>query len=239
MRQTGQPPAGELRSYGRRHGRKLSPRQARLAAEVLPRLLVELGQPAPAQLTNLFADRVEDVWLEIGFGGGEHLLWQAERNRAVGIIGCEPFLDGVVKVVAGVQAAQLGNIRLYSDDARQLLRWLPEGALARAFILFPDPWPKTRHRKRRLVTAALLRELARVLRPGSELRIATDVGDYARAVLVAMREVPEFAWLAEAPADWRGRPPDWPATRYEQKAVAAGRRCIFLRFARRDIGGNG
>lgn len=225
-------PSGEdIRTYGRRHGRKLSPRQERLLAEELPRLAIDITSPAQAA-ADLFPAEVHDVWLEIGFGGGEHLVWQAEHNPDIGIIGCEPFLDGVVKVVDAVQARGLGNVRLFPDDARQLLRWLPKASVGRAFILFPDPWPKSRHHKRRLVSAPFLRMLARVMRPGAELRIATDIGDYARTTLIAARATPAFRWMATGPADWRERPHDWPSTRYEQKARAAGRRPIYLRFVR-------
>ncbi|MCL4765572.1 MAG: tRNA (guanine(46)-N(7))-methyltransferase TrmB [Hyphomicrobiaceae bacterium] len=227
-------PFGEdLRSYGRRHGRKLSTRQARLLSEDLPRLTIDLGAPPPASATALFPPHVRDIWLEIGFGGGEHLVWHAEHRPDVGLIGSEPFLDGVVKVVDAVQSRRLDNVRLVPDDVRPLLRWLPEACLGRAFILFPDPWPKARHRKRRLVSEQLLAMLARVMRPGSELRIATDIGDYARTVLLAMRAVPAFGWLAAAPSDWRRRGSGWPPTRYEQKALAAGRRPVYLRFERR------
>lgn len=223
----------DLRSYGRRHGRKFSPRQARLLEEELPRLSIDVASAPPATVADLFPGQVQDVWLEIGFGGGEHLVWQAERNPTVGIIGCEPFLDGVVKVLDAVQTRRLDNVRLLADDARPLLRWLPEGSIGRAFILFPDPWPKTRHHKRRLVSPHFLAMLAPVMKRGSELRVATDIGDYARTVLLAVRQTPAFHWLAESPADWRQRGPDWPVTRYEQKALAAGRRPAYLRFERR------
>ncbi len=223
----------DLRSYGRRHGRKLSPRQARLLAQDLPRLSIDFASTAPASAVDLFPGHVQDVWLEIGFGGGEHLVWQAERNPTIGMIGCEPFLDGVVKVLDAVQTRRLDNVRLVADDARPLLRWLPEASIGRAFILFPDPWPKTRHHKRRLVSAPFLTMLARIMKPGAELRIATDIGDYARTALLAVRDTPAFRWLANGPSDWRERASDWPVTRYEQKALAAGRRPVYLRFERR------
>jgi len=223
----------DLRSYGRRHGRKFSPRQARLLEGELPRLSIDIASPPPASAADLFPGHVQDVWLEIGFGGGEHLVWQAERHPAVGIIGCEPFLDGVVKVLDAVKTRRLDNIRLLADDARPLLRWLPAGSIGRAFILFPDPWPKARHHKRRLVSAHFLAMLAAVMKPGAELRIATDIGDYARTVLLAVRDTPAFRWLASGPSDWRERGPDWPDTRYGQKAFAAGRHPAYMRFERR------
>jgi tRNA (guanine-N7-)-methyltransferase len=222
----------DLRSYGRRRGRAPSPRQASLWQNALPRFALDLSQPPPTRVGELFAPPVADVWLEIGFGGGEHLLWQARHNPSVGFIGCEPFQDGVIKILSAIDAERLTNIRLHADDARPLLRRLPEASIGRAFILFPDPWPKARHRKRRLVSAATLGELARIMRVGAELRIATDDGDYARWMLMAVVGQRNFFWTATGPADWRQRPSDWPPTRYEQKALKAGRRCYYFRFHR-------
>jgi tRNA (guanine-N7-)-methyltransferase len=228
------PRARELRSFGRRRGRKLSPRQQHLIDAVLPTLSLDSRQPPPPCLQDLFSADVADVWLEIGFGGGEHLLWQAQHNPRVGLIGCEPFLDGLVKVTTAVAEAEgaLGNVRLHGDDARPLLRWLPDASLGRAFILFPDPWPKARHQKRRLVSEATLQELARVLRPGAELRLGTDIPDYARWMLIAIAREGSFRWTATGPADWRIRPADWPQTRYEAKALREGRRPAYMRFLR-------
>lgn len=229
--------AHELRSFGRRRGRKLSPRQQHLVDSLLPALSVDLSKPAPANLASLFGAAVSAIWLEIGFGGGEHLLWQARARPDIGMIGCEPFLDGVVKVLAAVDeaagAGRLRNVRVHADDARPLLRWLPDASIGRAFILFPDPWPKARHQKRRLVSEATLRELARAMGSGGELRLATDIADYARVMLLAVRREGSFRWTACSPADWRVRPDDWPQTRYEAKALAAGRRCQYFRFERK------
>ena len=222
----------DLRSYGRRRGRAPSTRQASLWQNALPRLALDLSQPPPTRLVEIFAPPVVDAWLEIGFGGGEHLIWQARHNPSVGLIGCEPFQDGVAKVLSAIEDEQLANIRLHADDARPLLRRLPAASIGRAFILFPDPWPKARHHKRRLVSATTLEELARVMRAGAELRIATDDADYARCMLLAVVGQPNFSWTATGPADWRQRPPDWPSTRYEQKARKAGRRCYYFRFCR-------
>lgn len=224
----------ELRSYGRRRGRKPSPRQATLWSEVYPRYALPLERPAPDPLTGLFDGAVADVWLEIGFGGGEHLIWQAKANLNVGLIGCEPFQDGVVKALAAIETEGIGNVRLHGDDARPVLRWLPEGSIGRAFILFPDPWPKKRHHKRRLVSETTLAELARVMRPGAELRIATDIAEYARWILEAVTREGSFAWTAACAGDWHERGLDWPPTRYEQKALRDGRRCSYFRFRRTE-----
>ncbi|WP_144083554.1 tRNA (guanosine(46)-N7)-methyltransferase TrmB [Hyphomicrobium nitrativorans] len=223
----------DIRSFGRRRGRKLSGRQASLLTDLLPRVSVDLGQPAPADPTQLFSPGTSAVWLEIGFGGAEHLIWQARANPNVGFIGCEPFEDGIVKALTAIDADGIGNLKLWGDDVRPLLRWLPDASLGRVFMLFPDPWPKARHQKRRLFSASLLTELARVMLPGAELRLATDIGDYARTALLAVAETPVFKWTAENPDDWRVRPDDWPGTRYEAKAVREGRRRYYFRFARR------
>ena len=194
----------------------------------------EPGTGALEDPRQLFDGHVEDVWLEIGFGGGEHLAWQAAAHRGIGFIGCEPYISGIARLLALADSEKLDNIRLVVDDARLLLRALPSGCLERIFVLFPDPWPKTRHHKRRIVSPASAAELARLLVPGGELRAATDDMGYARAMLLCLLARPELDWLASRPADWRERPPDWPPTRYEEKAKAAGRRCVYLRFTRRE-----
>ena len=226
----------ELRSFGRRRGRALSARQQHLLDVVLPRVALPLGEACPADVASLFSTQQTAIWLEIGFGGGEHLAWQAQANPQAGIIGCEVFEDGVVKLLSAIETGGLENVRVSNEDARGVLRWLPAASLDRVFILFPDPWPKRRHVKRRLINRALLDELARVMRPGGELRIATDIGDYLRTLLMAFHGHPAFAWQAAGPGDWRERGADWPGTRYEAKAVREGRRSYFLRFARADEG---
>lgn len=222
----------ELRSFGRRRGRKISARQAGLLTELMPRVAVDPSSPPPRDLSGLFAPDISSVWLEIGFGGSEHLIWQAKANPSVGLIGCEPFEEGLVKALSAIDEGGLANVRLLGDDVRPLLRWLPAASVARVFILFPDPWPKKRHQKRRLFSPDLLRLLARVMRSGAELRLATDIGDYARTALLAVAAAPEFRWTADGPSDWRVRPADWPGTRYEAKAGREGRRCYFFRFVR-------
>jgi tRNA (guanine-N7-)-methyltransferase len=222
----------DLRSYGRRRARAPSVRQQALWRETLPRVAVPSDAAALADLPALFAPPVREVWVEIGFGGGEHLVWQAKAHPDVGLIGCEPFEDGVIKLVSAIEKEGLANVRVCPDDARPLLRLLPDASIGRIFILFPDPWPKKRHHKRRIVAPATLAEVARILRPGGELRIATDVAAYASAILHVALHNRELRWTARGPEDWRLRPPDWPQTRYEAKAIAAGRRGYFFRFER-------
>jgi tRNA (guanine-N7-)-methyltransferase len=208
----------------------LSARQQGLMRETLPQVALDLSDACPPKVSELFKAPVSAVWLEIGFGGAEHLIWQARQNPGTGIIGCEVFEDGVVKALTAIEEAGLMNVRLAVLDAREVLRWLPAGALARLFVLFPDPWPKKRHRKRRLVSRPFLDLIAQVMAPGAELRIATDIGDYARSILLAAKDHPALLWQAAGPRDWRERAADWPQTRYEAKASAQGRRCYFFRF---------
>ena len=224
----------ELRSFGRRRARTLNARQTGLVEGLLPTCRLDLS--AQHLIADQLADRLmpgaREVWLEIGFGGGEHLIAQSSAHPDVAFIGCEPFIDGVVKVLSAIEERKLGNIRLHDDDARDVLRWLPEASIDRAFVLFPDPWPKAKHRKRRLVSGPTLALLARVMKPGAELRVATDIGDYARTILEAMAQQSAFRWTATCPADWRIQGDDWPVTRYQQKAIREGRCSYFFRFER-------
>jgi tRNA (guanine-N7-)-methyltransferase len=224
--------AQELRSFGRRRGRKLSARQQHLLDAVLPRVALTPDQAPAGSLLDLFSVPVTRTWLEIGFGGGEHLAWQARANPDVGLIGCEVFEDGVVKALSAIDEGGLDNVRLSTEDARAVLRRLPDASLNRVFILFPDPWPKKRHVKRRLINRALIDELARAMQPRAELRIGTDIGDYLRTVMLAMRGHAGFDWQVQGSQNWRVRPADWPQTRYEAKANREGRGCYFLRFVR-------
>jgi tRNA (guanine-N7-)-methyltransferase len=226
-------PPAIRRLYGRRRGRPLRPGRARLHEELLPRLGIALPPRDPLDARAFFPAAPAAVWLEIGFGGGEHLAEQAERHPEIGFIGCEVFENGVARLVSEIACRGLSNIRIFADDARLLLDRLTPQSIGRAFILFPDPWPKQRHHKRRLVAPATLDRLAAVLQPGAELRLATDDPDYLAAMLAHLTAHPDFRWLACRPADWQERPPDWPATRYEEKARAAGRAPGFLRFVRR------
>ncbi len=225
-----------IHTFGRRRGRRLRSGQQALLTDLLPRTAVTSPPPAPA---DLFSPPPREVWLEIGFGGGEHLAAQAASHPQVGFIGCEPFVNGVVALLAQVKAQALGNVRIWQGDARALLAGLPAASIGRAFILFPDPWPKARHHKRRLVTAGFLDGLARILVHGAELRLATDDRDYLVWMLERLTAHPAFAWTARGPGDWRRRPADWPATRYEAKALAAGRQPAYLRFARTAAAASG
>jgi tRNA (guanine-N7-)-methyltransferase len=218
--------------YGRRRGKKLRAGQEALLETLLPRLLVEVPpEPLKIDLAALFGGE-RDVWLEVGFGAGEHLVWQAEHHPAVGLIGCEPYVNGVAKCLAQIERAGVSNVRLFTDDARLVMAALPAQSLGRAFVLFPDPWPKTRHHKRRFVQRSSLDVLALLLKPGAELRLATDDPSYLPWMVEHACRHPAFEWLAEGPADWRGRPADWPSTRYEQKMLA-GHKPVFLRLRRR------
>ena len=217
--------------YGRRRSQRLRPGRRRLLAERLPE--VELVVPPAGRIdpAALFPDR-RRIWLEIGFGGGEHLAAQAAAHPECGLIGCEPYLTGVARLLAEAEAQGLTNLRILVDDARLLLEALPDGCLERIFVLFPDPWPKTRHHKRRIVSPATAAQFARLLLPGGELRLATDDMDYARAMLLALLPIPQLTWRARDPSDWREPPPDSTPTRYQEKARRAGRPCVYLRFER-------
>jgi tRNA (guanine-N7-)-methyltransferase len=221
-----------IHTYGRRRGRRLRTSQQALLETLLPSLAIDARSAEPIEPRGLFGGDTRALWLEIGFGGGEHLAAQAAAHPDIGFIGCEPFVNGVVSLLAQIKARELRNVRLWPSDARALVARLPAQAVQRAFILFPDPWPKLRHHKRRLIAAPFLDALARVLAPGAELRVATDDRDYLVWILERLTGHPAFRWTAQSAADWRDRPADWPPTRYEQKAVAAGRRPTYLRFVR-------
>ena len=195
-------------------------------AALLPRLAIP-DDAAPIDPAALFPQPVRDVWLEIGFGAGEHLAAQAAAHPDIGFIGAEPFENGVAALLVTVQAENLANVRVFADDARLLMARLPDASIGRLFVLFPDPWPKARHHKRRIVGPSTLPQLARILKDGGELRFASDDADYIAWVLEHAAREPTFQ------RDPRGRGSDWPQTRYEAKARAAGRDCAFLRYTRR------
>lgn len=219
--------------YGRRKGRPLRKQQSRVMEDLLPRLRVD-GADGPVDLAGLFPAPRREHWLEIGFGGGEHLAWQAAHNPDVALIGCEPFQNGVARLLMEVEEKGLENVRVCPDDARPLLDALGEGVIDRAFILFADPWPKKRHHPRRFINADNLVRLARILKDGALLRIASDHAGYVRWILAHITANGNFDWLDEGSSDWNRREEDWPATRYEQKALAG--RPYYLRFRRRSRG---
>lgn len=224
-----QQPHGPLRSFGRIKARPIKPRQADLLTTLLPQVRLDLTAPLdPATLTSGAAE----VWLEVGFGGGEHLAAQAARRPDVLILGAEPFLNGAASALRHIDEGSLANVRLHVGDARELIATLPAASLGRIFVLFPDPWPKARHHKRRLVQPQFIGELARVLKPGGRLRFATDWADYADKVLARLVTTPDFAWDAERADDWRRPPADHVATRYELKQLG-DTSPVFLNFTRR------
>jgi tRNA (guanine-N7-)-methyltransferase len=219
--------------FGRRKGRPLRLHQAALFDELLPRLAVDLTR-TPRDLRRLFSPPADDVRLEIGFGGGEHLLAEAAANPRIGFFGCEAFVNGMAKMLAGIEAHGIGNVRLHFGDATELLRWLPDASIAAVDLLYPDPWPKRRHWKRRFVQDASIAALARILRPGGTFRFATDIADYAAWTLVRLLRSPHFDWTAERADDWRKPWPGYAGTRYEIKALREGRTPCYLVFRRRE-----
>lgn len=212
--------------YGRRSARGLSERRKQLVETLLPRVAVQLDALDRPQ--SLFAHKIDDLWLEVGFGGGEHLAAQAATHPNIGLIGCEPFIEGVGRALEHIEDAGLQNVRLHPDDAREVIERLPDNSLGRVFVLFPDPWPKTRHWKRRFINPDNLIALARVMRPGAELRVASDKPDYISWTEQLVAPNPAF----ELRKKHQSRPADWPATRYEQKGVKAGSPCAYLSIDR-------
>ena len=218
--------------YGRRKGRFLRRHRAGLIASLLPRLALPLHRPAPGPLGDLFAPPAQSVRMEIGFGGGEHIAAAAEAHPETGFIGCEPFLNGIARALSLIEEKRLANIRLHFGDAADVIGWLPDAALARVDLLYPDPWPKRRHWKRRFIQDESVAALARVLAAGGEFRFATDWPDYAAWTLERLLRSPSFTWTAERAEDWRSPWPGYTRTRYEEKAIRAGRRPCYLTFRR-------
>jgi tRNA (guanine-N7-)-methyltransferase len=218
--------------FGRRTGHPLKARQAALFETLLPRLALDPGKPAPADLRVLFPNKPGEMRLEIGFGGAEHLIAQAQANPRCGFIGSDAFINGVAKALVSIDENKLDNIRLHFGDASTLIDWLPAGALARIDLLYPDPWPKRRHWKRRFIQDEKLKRLARILKSGGELRFATDIADYAVYTLARVLRSPVFTWTAERADDWRSAWPDFSGTRYEAKAKREGRTPAYFIFRR-------
>lgn len=217
--------------HGRRYGRPLNASRKDALDALLPELAFDLDAPPQQQFD---APVPEQVWLEIGFGNGEHLAAQAAANPGIGMIGCEPFINGVAALMKQIREADLTNIRVWPDDAREVLDALPDQSLDKVFILFSDPWPKKKHHRRRVVQDATLNNLARLMKGGAELRIATDFPDLAAWSLSHVLRHTEFEWNAQKADDWRIRADDWPATRYEEKAIGHGAKPVYMRFRRKN-----
>ena len=218
------------RLYGRRQGHALRKGQQQLVDELLPR--VSVPSEGPITAASLFGDD-RPLWLEIGFGKGEHMAGQAEANPGVGLIGCEPFLNGVVGALNEIDGRALPNVRLHMGDALEVIERLPDASLDRVFLLHPDPWPKARHAKRRFVNPGPLDRIAAKLKSGGEFRIGTDHPIYCRWTMMQMGKRRDFDWLAKHPRDWQQRPADWPETRYEAKARRLGHEVWYFRYLRR------
>ncbi len=218
--------------FGRRKGHRLRSHQADLIENLLPHLALDINAPSPADLATVFDPAVEGVRLEIGFGGGEHLIAEALRFPQVGFIGCEPYVNGMAKILSAIEAHNIGNMKLFAGDAAGLLAWVPARSLDRIDLIHPDPWPKRRHWKRRFVQDANVAAMARVLKPPGEFRFVCDIEDYVGWTLAHVARSPDFFWMAERADDWR-RPWDgYTMTRYGRKAEREGRRAAYLRFRR-------
>ena len=221
---------GQRAFFGRRKGHKLRAHQADLIAHLLPRLALDITTPPGPDLTGLFGMPVDNIRLEIGFGGGEHLLAEARAFPKSGFIGCEPYVNGMAKILALIEAGDVGNIRLFAGDASELLAWVPAKSLARINLIHPDPWPKRRHWKRRFVQDATIAAMARALKPGGEFRFVSDISDYCAWTLSHFARAPDFFWTAERASDWREPWPDYTMTRYGRKAEREGRNAAYLIF---------
>jgi len=216
--------------FGRRKGHKLRAHQADLIEHLLPHLALDTAKPAPSELGTLFDPPADLVRLEIGFGGGEHLIAEARAFPNAGFIGCEPYVNGMAKILAQIEALNITNIRLFAGDAAELLAWAPPHSLARIDLIHPDPWPKRRHWKRRFVQDASVAAMARVLTPDAEFRFVSDIDDYCAWTLAHLARSSAFVWTAERAADWKQPWPDYTTTRYGVKAEREGRQAAYLRF---------
>ena len=219
-----------LPSFSRRKARKLRTASQRAYDEKLSLVNISLGDP-------LFEPLPQEIWLEIGFGGGEHLLTQLSQNPTVSIVGCEPFINGVAKLLVHLPEENLPRVRLWTKDSRYFLDKTSSSYFSRAFILFPDPWPKVRQHKRRLITPHFITQLARTLKEGALLRIASDDPSYVKQILEVLLASPSFQHIdgptTPAPFTWSPRPDEWPSTRYEQKALSQGKPCAYMTFQKK------
>lgn len=220
------------RLFGRRQGHALTARQRELFASLLPKIQLVPAKFIDGRPYGCPPDKAME--LEIGFGGGEHLVFQAKAHPETTFMGCEPFVNGVAKLLVQIEEQNLDNILIYPGDIYDILAQFGPSSLCRVFILFPDPWPKKRHNKRRIISKVLLDELARTLKSGAVIRFASDIDDYVDWCLRHFMAHPAFEWCAQRPQDWRIRPKDWPETRYEKKALGEGRRSSYLEFRRID-----
>jgi tRNA (guanine-N7-)-methyltransferase len=219
--------------FGRRHGKTIRPQQAAALELGLARYRLNVASPSPADLRELFASKVSTVRLEIGFGGGEHLHHIASGQPDAGFIGVEPFVNGMARLMTTLHEAPLAHLRVYDDDATRVLDWLPDGCLSGIDLLYPDPWPKKKHWKRRFVSRANLDRFARVMASGAQFRFASDIDTYVNWTIQLCRDHEAFEWQADDAADWRQPYPGWLRTRYEAKAVREGRCPAYLTFLRR------
>jgi tRNA (guanine-N7-)-methyltransferase len=218
--------------FGRRKGHKLRSHQADLIEHLLPHLALDIERPAPADLVDLFNTSPENVRLEIGFGGGEHLVAEALAFPDIGFIGCEPYVNGMAKILAQIEARNIRNIRLFAGDAAELLAWAPPRSMRRIDLIHPDPWPKRRHWKRRFVQDATVAAMARILEPEGEFRFVSDIDDYSAWTLAHLLRAPDFVWTAERADDWRLPWAGYTMTRYGRKAEREGRKAAYFRFRR-------
>lgn len=218
--------------FGRRKGHRLRAHQADLIENLLPRLALDIAGPPIPDLSGLFDRPVDDVRLEIGFGGGEHLIAEASTFPSTGFVGCEPYVNGMAKILTLIEAGNVRNVRLFAGDAAELLAWLPARSLARIDLIHPDPWPKRRHWKRRFVQDTTIAAMARVLKPDGEFRFVSDIDDYCAWTLWHFARNPVFAWTAERAPDWREPWPGYTMTRYGRKATREGRVATYLTFRR-------
>jgi tRNA (guanine-N7-)-methyltransferase len=216
--------------FGRRKGHRLRTHQADLIEHLLPRLALDITGPVPSDLAALFDPPAAEVRLEIGFGGGEHLIAQALAFPTCGFLGCEPYVNGMAKILTQIEAHNVGNIRLFAGDATELLAWMPAGSLTRIDLIHPDPWPKRRHWKRRFVQDATVVAMARALKARGEVRFVSDVADYGAWTLAHLKRSPAFRWMAERADDWRLPWEGYTMTRYGRKAEREGRTATYLRF---------
>lgn len=219
--------------YGRRRNHKLRPGRQQLINELLPQLRICDSDNANAiDLAVSFGRAASDVRLEIGFGAGEHLSGDAIANPEIDFIGCEPFINGVAALLADVDRLEIKNIRLFDDDARLLLERLPANCISKIYILFPDPWPKLRHNRRRFINQETLSSLSRIAKNNAELIFASDHMGYISWTLIETQRHLDWKWTAKGPDDWRRQPKDWISTRYETKAMNKGDAPAYLIFRR-------